>query len=179
VSVPVTFQVLTPPIVISTSSLSGWTISPLGGLSGWSSTGSALRYNGGGEAPLYAGNAGWTDYDLSVTMTLPASNYPGGFRGRVNPANGSGYALWFYPPDHTVNLYRVVNWSIDSGYTLLGSYNQLSFDTNAHTYKLSFVGSTISVYYDGTKLFSSTDSTYTSGLIALDPSNLVVTYSNV
>ena len=179
VSVPVTFDVLTPPIVISTSSLSGWTISPLGGLSGWSSTGSALRYNGGGEVPLYAGNAGWTDYDLSVTMTLPASNYPGGIRGRVNPADGSGYALWFYPADHTVNLFKVVNWNISNGYTLIGSNNQVLFDTSAHTYKLSFLGSTISVYRDGTKLFSATDSTYTSGLIALDPSNQVVTYSNV
>lgn len=179
VSVPVTFEVLTPPVTLSTASLSGWTISPLGGLSNWSSTGSALRYNGGGIAPLYAGNAGWTDYDLSINMSMPVSNYPGGIRGRVNPVDGSGYALWFYPADHTVNLFKVVNWNISNGYTLIGSYNSLLFDANAHTFMLSFRGSTISVYYDGTKLFSSTDSTYTSGLVALDPSNQIVNYNSV
>jgi hypothetical protein len=177
--VPVTFTVTAAPITISTSNLNSWTISPLGGLSGWSSTGSALRYNGAGVAPLYAGNAGWTDYDLAVNMTMPVSNYPGGFRARVNPVDGSGYALWFYPSDHTVNLYRVVNWNISNGYTLIGTYSQLLFDANPHTYVLSMHGSTLTVSRDGVQLISATDSTYTSGVVALDPSNQVVSYNSV
>ena len=177
--IPVTFQVASQPVSISTSSLAGWTISPLGNLAGWTSNGSSLRYNGGGVAPLYAGNAGWADYDLSVNLTLPASNYPGGIRARVNPVDGSGYAVWFYPADHTVKLFKVVNWNISNGLTLLGSYSQLLFDTNPHTFKLSAKGSLLTVYYDGTQLFSATDATYTSGLIALDPSNQVVLYNSV
>lgn len=178
-SLPVQFEVQAAPITLSTSNLNSWTISPLGGIANWSSTGSALRYNGNGVAPLYAGNAGWTDYDLSVNMTMPVSNYPGGIRARVNPVDGSGYALWFYPADHTVNLFKVVNWNISNGYTLIGSYNNLLFDSNAHTYTLSMRGSTITVLYDGTQLFTATDSTYTSGLVALDPSNQVVLYNSV
>ncbi|HEY9137667.1 MAG TPA: BACON domain-containing carbohydrate-binding protein, partial [Terriglobus sp.] len=178
-SIPVQFEVQAAPITISTANLNSWTISPIGGLANWSSTGSALRYNGSGVAPLYAGNAGWTDYDLSVNMTMPVSNYPGGIRARVNPVDGSGYALWFYPADHTINLFKVVNWNISNGYTLIGSYNNLLFDANAHTYTLSMRGSTLTVLRDGTQLFSATDSTYTAGLIALDPSNQVVLYNSV
>ena len=178
-TVPVQFEVQAAPITISTSNLNSWTISPLGGLANWSSTGSALRYNGSGVAPLYAGNAGWTDYDLSVNMTMPVSNYPGGIRARVNPVNGSGYALWFYPSDHTVNLFKVVNWNISNGYTLIGSTNSLLFDANPHTYTLSMRGSTLKVSRDGTQLFTAVDSTYPSGLVALDPSNQVVLYNSV
>ncbi|MEZ2345752.1 BACON domain-containing protein [Terriglobus sp. RCC_193] len=177
--IPVTFAVTAAPITISTSNLNSWTISPLGGLSGWSSTGSTLRYNGAGIAPIYAGNAGWTDYDLAINMTMPVSNYPGGFRARVNPVDGSGYALWFYPADHTVNLYKVVNWNISNGYTLIGTYNQLVFDANPHTYLLSMHGSALTVSRDGAQLFTATDSTYTSGVVALDPSNQVVLYNSV
>lgn len=178
-SIPVAFTVTAAPVTISTSNLNSWTISPLGGLSNWSSTGSALKYNGAGVAPIYAGSANWTDYDLSVSMTMPVSNYPGGFRARVNPVDGSGYALWFYPSDHTVNLYKVVNWNISNGYTLIGTYNSLVFDANAHTYLLSMHGSTITVSRDGVQLFTANDSTYTSGLVALDPSNQVVSYNSV
>jgi len=177
--IPVTFTVTAAPVTISTSNLNSWTISPLGGLANWSSTGSALKYNGAGVAPIYAGSAAWTDYDLSVSMTMPVSNYPGGFRARVNPVDGSGYALWFYPSDHTVNLYKVVNWNISNGYTLIGTYNQLVFDANAHTYLLSMKGSNLTVSRDGVQLFTATDSTYTSGLVALDPSNQVVSYNSV
>ncbi|MEG9434439.1 BACON domain-containing protein, partial [Terriglobus sp. ADX1] len=177
--IPVTFAVTAAPVTLSTSNLNSWTISPLGGLSGWSSTGSALRYNGAGIAPIYAGTAGWMDYDLAVNMTMPVSNYPGGFRGRVNPVDGSGYAVWFYPSDHTINLYKVVNWNISNGYTLIGTYNQLLFDANPHTYGLSMHGSTLTVSRDGVQLITATDSTYTSGVVALDPSNQVVTYNSV
>jgi len=177
--IPVTFTVTAAPVTISTSNLNSWTISPIGGLSNWSSNGTSLNYNGAGVAPIYAGNANWTDYDLSVRMTMPVSNYPGGFRARVNPVDGSGYALWFYPSDHTVNLYRVVNWNISNGYTLIGTYNQLLFDANAHTYVLSMRGSTLTVSRDGVQLFTANDSTYTSGLVALDPSNQVVSYNSV
>ncbi|WP_157178273.1 BACON domain-containing protein [Terriglobus roseus] len=177
--VTVTFQVLAQPVSLPVSSLSSWTSTYLGGLAGWSTTGTALRYNGGGEVPIYTGSAGWTDYDLAVNLTLPVSNYPGGFRGRVNPVNGSGYAVWFYPGDHTINLYKVVDWSISNGYTLLGTYSQLLFDTSAHTVTLSMKGSALKVLYDGVQLISATDATYTSGVVALDPSNQIVTYNSI
>jgi hypothetical protein len=180
VTVPVTLQLSGVLLAPSTASLAAWTISPLGNLAGWSSSGGALHYNGSGEAPLYAGTASWTDYDLNVSFTLNStSDYPGGIRARVNPANGSGYALWLYPAEHSITLFKVVNWSIDSGYTSIATTNNIVFDTSTHTLRLSAYGSQISAAYDGKTILTVTDATYSTGLIALDPSSQPIAFSNV
>ncbi len=180
VSIPVSFQVSGPIDSPSMSSLSAWTVSPLGNAAGWTSSGGAIHYNGGGESQIYTGASGWTDYDADFKLTLSnLADYPGGIRVRVNPANGSGYALWMYPGEHALTLFKVVNWNIANGYTTLASASNITFDTKTHTLRLSAHGSQISASYDGTQVISVTDATYSSGVIALDPSNQVVTYNSV
>ena len=180
ITIPVTLQLAGAIDSPSTASLSAWTISPLGNLAGWTASGGSLHYNGGGETQLYTGTATWTDYDLDVNFTLSnLSDYPGGIRARVNPANGSGYALWLYPADHSIKLYSVVNWNISNGYTALASASNVVFDTNPHTLQLSAHGSVISAYLDGTQILSVTDTTYTTGLIALDPSGQPIAFNSV
>ena len=69
---------------------------------------------GGGNSQIYAGNTAWTDYTLTVPIKLSsASNYPGGIRGRVNPATGAGYMLWLYPALGQLILYRASAWDIN------------------------------------------------------------------
>ena len=179
VVIPVSFQIEGPIFTPSMASLSAWTISSLGGISSWSSSGGDLHFTPGSESPLYAGNAAWTDYDLDVNLTLSAiADYPGGIRVRVNPSTGAGYALWMYPGENTLTLFKVVNWNIDAGYTVLATTNTISFTTTPHTLRLGVHGSLITASYNGVIVLSATDSTYTAGLIALDPSNKAVTYNS-
>jgi Viral BACON domain len=180
VSIPVTLQLSGSIDAPSTANLTAWTFSPLGNTAGWTSSGGSIHYNGGGESQLYAGSPLWTDYDVNVTLALSnLSDYPGGIRARVNPANGSGYALWMYPAEHTLTLYSVTNWNIDSGYTTLATASNITFNTTAHTLRLSVHGNQISAAYDGTQVLSVTDNSYTAGEIALDPSTQPIAYSSV
>ena len=58
--------------------MNGWAFSPLGLASNWSVSGGALRYNGGGHTQVYAGDSGWGNYNLNVSMKLTTlSDYPG------------------------------------------------------------------------------------------------------
>ena len=180
VTIPVSLQLSGPIDSPSTANLNAWTVSPLGNAAAWTSTGGSIHYTGGTESQLYTGSAGWTDYDVDVNLTLSNLNdYPGGIRARVNPANGSGYALWMYPAEHALTLFKVINWDIANGYTTLGSTSNIAFDTKAHTLRLSAHGSQISASYDGVSVLSVSDSTYASGVIALDPSNQTVAYNSV
>jgi hypothetical protein len=111
---------------------------------------------------------------LSVDFELSTlKNYPGGIRGRVNPATGTDYAVWLYPGNGKIVLWWEVAWNIDTtGLTQLGAATGIAFDNTAfNTVKLAFRGSSIQVYYNGTLIISATGSTYGSGLIALDVSN--------
>lgn len=160
--------------------MQGWAISPLGRASNWSVVAGAAQYNGGGHTQVYAGDANWTDYDLQVDVKLATtSDYPGGIRGRVNAVTGASYALWLYPNEKLLRLYRTVGWNIDSGFTLLGQA-PFSFDTSGfHTLKLSFKGTLIQVFADGASLIAATDTTLTNGMVALDVSNQVINFDNV
>ncbi len=180
VTIPVAFDLSGTIDSPSMASLNAWTVSPLGNAAGWTSSGGAIHYNGGGESQIYTGSPAWTDYDADFNLTLSSlSDYPGGIRIRVNPANGSGYALWMYPAEHALTLFNVVNWNIGNGYTALASTSNITFDTKAHTLRLSAHGNQISASYDGTPVISVIDNSYTTGLIALDPSNQPVTYNSV
>jgi hypothetical protein len=180
VKIPVTFLLSGVIDAPSTANLNAWTVSPLGNSAGWTSSGGSIHYNGGGESQLYTGSSTWTDYDLNVNLTLAnLSDYPGGIRARVNPATGAGYALWMYPAEHTLTIYSVVNWAIGNGYTTLSSTSNITFDTNPHTLRLSVHGTQISAYFDGVQVLTVADSTYSSGEIALDPSNQPLAYNSV
>ena len=180
--IPVTLVVsnLLLSSTFDSGTMDGWTYSPLGLASNWSVTGQALVYNGGGHTQVYAGNSAWTDYTIQAGIKLATLNdYPGGIRGRVNPSTGAAYTVWLYPHEGLLKLYRNTAWNIDSGVVLLGQAS-VDFDVlNFHTVALSFSGSAIQVSYDGTSVITATDSTYTSGMVALDVSSQVVTFDNV
>jgi hypothetical protein len=160
----------------------GWTISPLGHAAGWSVVNGVYSYNGEGHTQAYRGDAGWSDYTLEVAVRLSSlSNYPGGIRGRVNLATGAGYAVWLYPGSGEIRLFRATGWSIDSpGLTQLGVVGGINFDTvNFHLVRLTFRGALIEVYYNGVLVMSTTDTAYSSGVIALDVSNRPIEFDNV
>ncbi|HWZ45574.1 MAG TPA: family 16 glycoside hydrolase [Candidatus Saccharimonadales bacterium] len=160
--------------------MKGWANSPLGRTQDWSVINGDLVNNGGGHTQVFAGDGVWADYDLQVDVKLASlSDYPGGIRGRVNPATGASYALWLYPNERIVKLYRTVGWNIDSGFTLLGQASVTFDSTNFHTLKMSFRGTTIQVFVDGASLIAATDATLPSGLVALDVSNQIITFDNV
>lgn len=160
--------------------MNGWAFSPLGLNSNWSVVNSALQYNGGGHTQVFAGNSAWTDYTLNVAIKLATlNNYPGGIRGRLNPTTGAGYAVWLYPSQGLIKLFKNTAWNIDTGLTLLGQ-GVAGFDTaNFHNLQLSFKGNQISVLYDGQTIITTTDATYSNGLIALDVSDQVINFTNV
>jgi hypothetical protein len=160
--------------------MNGWAVSPLGLGSNWSVSSAALQYNGHGHTQLYTGDSGWTNYNLNVAVKLATlNNYPGGIRGRVNPNTGAGYAVWLYPVEGVIKLFRNTGWSIDSGLVQLGQ-GSVRFDTTGfHNVQLSFNGSQIQVSYDGSTVISVTDATYASGVIALDVSSQVISFTNV
>jgi hypothetical protein len=164
----------------SDGTMNGWAFSPLGFASNWSVANGALQYNGGGHTQVFAGNSIWADYTLNVAVKLASLNdYPGGIRGRLNPATGAGYAVWLYPHEGLIKLFRNTAWSIDAGLVLIAQ-GSTSFDsTNFHNIQLSFKGSQITVLYDGRAVITATDATYPSGLIALDVSNQVISFTNV
>ena len=160
--------------------MNGWAFSPLGLASNWSVSNGVLQYNGGGHTQVYAGDSGWANYNLNVSVKLAAlSDYPGGIRGRLSPTSGAGYAVWLYPSEGVIKLFRNTAWNIDSGLVQLGQ-GGVRFDTTSfHNVQLSFNGSQIQVSYDGNVIISVTDATYASGAIALDVSSQVVSFTNV
>lgn len=164
------------------ASLSNWTASPMGLFSNWTATADAADYNGGGHTQIYAGNSAWTDYTVEAKFNVfTVNNYPGGLRGRVDPATGTGYEAWILPNSRTIVLYRVAGWSIDTaGLTALGSFTVANMDPNVfHRLKLNFSGTTINVIYDGTTIITATDSVLPSGAVALDVSSQHIQFDDV
>lgn len=167
----------------ATEGLEGW-VPGLGSRSSWSVVSvvnqAAAQYSGAGVSELYAGNAAWTNYTLSVPIKLSSlSNYPGGIRGRVNPSTGASYMLWLYPASGQIILYRAPGWDISQGLVQLAT-GSASFDTvQFHNVALTFNGSQIQATYDGNMVLSATDSAYANGLVALEGDNQVITFGNV
>ena len=178
-TIPVTLNI-SGLLMSSTGTLQGWANSPLGLAQDWSIVNGAIQNNGGGHTQIYAGDANWSNYDMKVDVKLASlSDYPGGIRGRVNPSTGASYALWLYPNEGIIRLYRTVAWNINSGYTQLGQASFAFDSTRFHTYEMSFQGSTIQAFVDGTPLMTVTDTTLTAGMVALDVSNRVINFQNI
>jgi len=160
--------------------MGGWAFSPLGLATNWSVANNALQYNGGGHTQVYAGDAAWSDYSVSAAIRLATGNdFPGGIRGRVDPISGAGYTAWMYPAEGVIKLFQNSAWNIDSGFILLGQASARFDTTNFHTLQLAFTGNHIEVLYDGNVVISVTDSARSSGLIALDVSTQVISFTNV
>lgn len=178
-TIPVTLN-LSGLLMSSTGTLVGWANSPLGLAQDWSVVNGAIQNNGGGHTQIYAGDGNWGDYDLKVDVKLNSlSDYPGGIRGRINPASGASYALWLYPNEGIVRLYRTVAWNIDSGFSELGQAGFVFDATQFHTFELLFSGSTIQALVDGKSLMTVTDSTLPTGMVGLDVSNQVINFKNI
>ncbi|MGH9584180.1 MAG: N,N-dimethylformamidase beta subunit family domain-containing protein, partial [Bryobacteraceae bacterium] len=160
--------------------MQGWVLSPLALGSSWSIANDALEYNGSGNSQIFAGNSAWTDYIETATFKLSnLLDWPGGIRGRVNPATGAGYMVWAYPALSEIVLYKASAWDINQPLTQLGQASA-SFDTtNEHNLSLSFAGSKIQVLYDGNAVITATDSTYASGLVALEGDNQTIGFEQV
>jgi hypothetical protein len=165
---------------INGDALQGWVGSPLNGSANWIVSGQSLHYTGNVNSQLFAGNSGWTDYTVSATFQLGTQlDWPGGIRGRVDPVTGAGYMVWVYPELNQVILYRASSWDINQRLTVLGQ-SPATFDTAAfHNLSLVFTGDQIEVAYDGKVLIRATDSTYSSGLIALEGLNQPIAFQNV
>lgn len=182
VAVSMTVTALLAAESFSNGNFQGWVPSSLGSYSGWSFGATGLQYNGSGMNQLYAGDSSWSNYSFQVQVEVNSlSNYPGGIRGRVNPATGVGYLVWMYPASSNIRLFKATGWNINSGLTeLAGSPGVAGITTGSfHTLQLVFQGSQIQVLFDGNVVITATDSTYASGLIALDAFNQPITYNNV
>jgi hypothetical protein len=163
------------------STLDGWAFSPLGLASGWSVSNNAVQYSGVGATQLYAGSGSWTNYTVQAGILLSAlTDYPGGIRGYINPSTGASYAAWLYPAEGVIKLWRTTAWNINSSPVLLGTSAHVTMDNvNWHTLALSMNSGQIVASYDGTSVITVTDTTLSSGMIALDVSSKPIQFDNV
>ncbi len=161
--------------------LASWTSSPLGLASNWNASSGAAVYSGGGHTQLYAGSSAWSDYRVEAKVQVNnASDFPGGIRGRVNVTTGQSYAAWIYPGTGRIKLFRAAAWNIDTGgLALLADVSATIAANVTHTLALDFQGSQISVIYDGTTVIQVTDATLSSGAVALDVSNQLISFDDV
>ncbi len=179
-SVPVALRVGSLLFSDTFANNSNWKASTLGLQSNWSIVSNTYKYNGGGPTQQYAGSTAWTNYTLQADVNLgTASNYPGGIRFRVNTATGAGYALWLYPGSSSVILYKVPQWNIDQSNSTLASKTGVTLKAGLHHIRIDISGKTFTAFVDNVQVLTATDTTYTTGAIALDVSNQVVSFSNV
>lgn len=160
--------------------LRNWTASPLtGGV--WSASSGTASYDGGGHTQLYAGDSAWTDYTVEAKVRVTnAADYPGGIRGRLSTLTGGSYAAWIYPGSGKVKLWRNSVWHVDTPPSSMLAEANVSIATNTfHTLAIRFQGSRIRVSFNGTVVIDVTDTTYSSGAVALDVSNQPIEYDDV
>ena len=160
--------------------LDGWTQGPQR-KGGWEIKDGELHYDGGGDSVLYAGDVGWTDYELEVDIKLTVKqDYPGGIRVRVNPKDGTNYFTWVYPGKQEIMFYVGTGWNCNSN---KGVADQKPWKVpplnEFHKLKIVAKGSDFEVYWDGKKHISYTDNSYKKGCIALNGYNKPVVFDNV
>jgi hypothetical protein len=97
----------------------------------------------------------------------------------MDPVSGAGYAVWLYPAQGQLILYRNSAWDINQGLVQLGQAPAKVDTANFHNIGLNFQGSQIQVSYDGSTVITATDSTYATGLVGLEGENKLVTFDNV
>ena len=122
----------------------------------------------------------WADYELKVDIKhTELANWPGGFRARVDLDTGGHYAVWFYPGDSKMNLYKNPGWDINTGLTSLGQAAYKAEAGKFHTVKLSCIGDDIRVSYDGKEIIAAKDSEHKKGTIAMDVQDKAVYFDNI
>ncbi len=122
------------------------------------------------DAIYVSSGGGWTNYSAALDLRLDTSNrFPGGARARANISTGAGYSVWIYPVDGKIRLWKSTDWQISpAGRTELAAVDQ-SVAPGWHHLRLDLEGDQIRVYWDGARLISTTDSTYSAGTFALEP----------
>jgi hypothetical protein len=122
----------------------------------------------------------WTDYEFEVDIKHEEmANYPGGIRVRVDLDTGGHYALWLYPGNGNMKLYKNPGWDINTGLSTLGEAAYKPDVDEFHTLKIACEGDTITVFYDGDEMISAEDNEHKEGTIALGVQDRVVYYDNI
>ena len=108
------------------------------------------------------------DYTIEADIRFPLTTNGGGIFGRLNPATGTRYAIWIYPPAN-LRLIRFPSWP-GTGWVNLGDFTIPAVGTSWHHLKMVFNGSNIQVFYDNgtTPTHNVTDANYTTGLVGVD-----------
>ena len=129
----------------------------------------------------YAGDISWSDYSIEARTGGVSGEYFAQIAGRLDPTTGTRYALWIYPsalyggPDKA-NLVKFTGWTTWSLIPLASA--TITTDTDYHTLKMVFSGSTITCYYDGSMIiqYNDTSSPYLTGCIDLETYATVANY---
>lgn len=106
------------------------------------------------------------NYTVETDIRFPHTTNGGGIFGRLNPATGTRYAVWIYPPSN-LRLIRFNNWS---GWDGLGDYTIPAVGTGWHHLKMVFNGSNIQVFYDNGAIptHNVTDANFSTGFVGID-----------
>lgn len=122
----------------------------------------------------------WDDYELEVDIKhTEMANWPGGIRARVDLNTGGHYAVWLYPGNSKINLYKNPGWDINTGLSNLGEGAYKPEVNKFRTVKLSCIGDSVKVFYDGKELISAKDNEHKKGTIALCVQDKVVYFDNI
>lgn len=111
----------------------------------------------------YAGSAAADQYS-QIDCINPAYNSIPGCAVRI-PLSGIGGYVAEYTSAFT--RYRIARCNADGTFTFLGQVSTTGLDPRGHTFKMTAVGNTISLYWDSSFLLSVTDSTWTTGGVGL------------
>jgi hypothetical protein len=140
----------------------------------WTVSGGVMQGTGSANQYSYAyvnATPQWTDYAVQGRIQLPAGSFGGGLGGRVNPTTGAHYGAWVYPSgspggSNMLKLWKFRGWTDIGGGPYTGvPMQQVSLPavgTGWHTLQMTFIGSRILVYYDGTLMIDVTDNNYDS-----------------
>jgi hypothetical protein len=142
----------------------------------WNVTGGVMQGSGNTWEYSYAyvsSTPAWTDYTVQARFQMPTGAFGGGLGGRLDPATGNHYGVWIYPANspggsNALKLVKFNGWS--TSFAVMQQVSLSDVGTGSHTLKMTFQGSRILVYYDGTLQVDATDSSspYLSGGISLD-----------
>lgn len=140
----------------------------------------------------YSGDSNWTDYAVQAQVRFSKTNgWGGGIGGRLNPATGSGYALWVYPegsagsglPPGTPAM-EIIKFESWTAYTSSSPIRLPSVGTKWHGIKLAFQGTNIAGFFDGRQITNFVDDgtwdgqpAFASGGISLDMFSTSVAYA--
>ncbi|MGO8675015.1 MAG: beta strand repeat-containing protein, partial [Limisphaerales bacterium] len=136
----------------------------------------------------------WTNYSVQAQVQFPSGAFGGGIGGRLNASNGAHYGVWVYPEGSAggsavMKLMKFTGWTTWSGTPMATASLTTGVGTAWHTLLVTFQGSTITAFFDGTQEISVTDNSfgsvapYADGGITVDmsayPSTYTMSASNV